>query len=184
MRPQLDPTQLQDVLRDSARDLAPAGWDRNTGFGLLSIPGALSVRARAKDPQEPNDDVDLVRPHAVTASGTRLATPALLSARLDVAEDPEDVYRVWVPARGSLRVTLRGPGAGLELWRLRTQSVFETGSAAKRDLIGFRRPGAAARTLTFRNRGRKPTLVYADVYLPQGAAAAAQYSLSVATARR
>ena len=89
-----------------------------------------------------------------------------------------------MPARGSARITLRGRGAGLELWAGRTRSVFEGGSAAKRDLLGVRRPTAAARTLAFRNRAGKAALVYADVYLPRGSQAAAQYSLKVATARR
>ena len=90
VRPQLDPTQVEDVMRHSARDVGPKGWDADTGFGILSMPAALAEKTPAKDPQEPNDDVKLVRPHAVTASGTRLPTPALLRARLDVTEDPED----------------------------------------------------------------------------------------------
>src|SRR6266576_2015995 len=66
VRPDLDPTQLEDVMRNSARDVGRKGWDADTGFGILSIPAALAAKIPAKDPQEPNDDINLVRPHAVT----------------------------------------------------------------------------------------------------------------------
>jgi subtilisin family serine protease len=188
-RPELDSSQVVEILRGSAHDVGRKGFDVDTGFGIIDIPAALALAAPPRDPGEPNDDVYLVKPNGLLAGGspplTGTARPsAAVTARVTPAEDPEDVYRVWVPAKGSARVTLRGPGTGLELWRLRTRSVFEGGSAAKRDLLGVRRPGAAARALSFRNRARRPTLVYADVYLPRGAAAAAPYSLSVATARR
>jgi hypothetical protein len=188
-RPDLDASQVVEALRRSARDVGRRGFDLDTGFGIVDIPAALSLAAPPSDPGEPNDDVYLVKPNGLSAAGSPLLTgpsrrSAAVTARVTPADDPEDVYRVWVPAGGSARVTLRGPGAGLELWRVRTQSVFERGSAAKRDLIGVRRPSAAARALTFRNRARKATLVYADVYLPSGAAAAVDYSLSAATARR
>ena len=188
-RPDLDASQVVEALRRSARDVGRRGFDLDTGFGIVDIPAALSLAAPPSDPGEPNDDVYLVKPNGLSAAGSPLLTgpsrrSAAVTARVTPADDPEDVYRVWVPAGGSARVTLRGPGAGLELWRVRTQSVFERGSAAKRDLIGVRRPGPSARTLTFRNRARKATIVYADAYLPSGAATAAEYSLSVATARR
>jgi hypothetical protein len=88
-----------------------------------------------------------------------------------------------VPALGSARLTLRGPGAGLELWGPRTSTVFERGRAAKRDLLGVRRPSSSARAISFRNRTGRATIVYADVYLPSGAAAAGAYSLSVTAPR-
>ena len=188
-RPELDSSQVVEILRRSARDVGRKGFDVDTGFGIVDIPAALALAAPARDPGEPNDDVYLVKPNGLLAGGSPLLTgpsqsSAGVTARVTPAEDPEDVYRIWVPARGSARITLRGRGAGLELWAGRTRSVFEGGSAAKRDLLGVRRPTAAARTLAFRNRAGKAALVYADVYLPRGSQAAAQYSLKVATARR
>src|SRR5207237_10467357 len=38
VRPQLDPTQLEDVMRNSARDVGRKGWDADTGVGIPSIP--------------------------------------------------------------------------------------------------------------------------------------------------
>ena len=188
-RPELDSSQVVEILRRSARDVGRKGFDVDTGFGIVDIPAALALAAPPRDPGEPNDDVYLVKPNGLLAGGSAPLTgpsqpTAAVTARVTPAEDPEDVYRVWVPARRSVRVALRGPGAGLELWASRTRSVFEGGSAAKRDLLGVRRPATATRTLTFRNRARKAALVYADVYLPRGATVAAQYALTVAIARR
>jgi subtilisin family serine protease len=184
MRPQLDPTQLQDVIRDSARDVATPGWDADTGFGILSIPGALTVAPRPKDPQEPNDDVDLVRPRALTASGTRLSIPARLLARLDSAEDPEDVYRVWVPARGRLTARTRGSAnVDLALWGPRTKSVYEQGQAARRDLVAFsQKPGTRSDAVSGRNRGRG-AYYFVDVF-PGKRVGEATYSLNVSVARQ
>jgi subtilisin family serine protease len=187
-RPELVASQVVEVLRGSARDVGRPGFDVDTGFGIVDIPAALALAAPPPDPGEPNDDVYLVKPNGLSVSGVHPLTgpaqpSAQATARITPAEDPGDVYRVWVPARGSARVTLRGAGAGLELWGPRTSTVFERGGAAKRDLLGVRRPGSA-RAISFKNRGTRPTIVYANVYLPSGAAAAAQYSLSVATARR
>src|SRR5207245_3248808 len=69
VRANLDNTQLSDVLRLSAHDIAPAGYDRATGFGMLSIPDALTVSAPAPDPDEPNDAIDQVSPHGLFAGG-------------------------------------------------------------------------------------------------------------------
>ena len=92
----LDRTQVFDLIRFSARDIGPRGFDEKTGFGLLDIPAAaLERRIPALDPLEPNDDVDQVRAGGVFAS----AAPALLGqgrrstrilARLDVDEARTD----------------------------------------------------------------------------------------------
>ena len=61
VRAQLDNTQVFDLMRYSARDVAPQGFDRDTGFGLLDIPSALGDEAPSSDHQEPNDDIRHVR---------------------------------------------------------------------------------------------------------------------------
>jgi hypothetical protein len=185
VRPQLDPTQLQDVLRDSARNVGAPGWDADTGFGILSIPGALAEKTRPKDPQEPNDDINLVRPHAVTASGTRLPTPARIQARLDVTEDPEDVYRVWVPAHGRIAAGTRSAAnVNLALWGPKTKTVYERGSALKRDLLAYRqRSGSRPELVSTRNASSRGAYYYVDAFLGKGVGEAA-YSLKVSVARR
>jgi subtilisin family serine protease len=184
-RPELDPTQLEDVIRDSARDVGPKGWDADTGFGILNTPSALSAKTPAKDPQEPNDDVNLVRPRAITASGTRLSTPARLPARLNVTEDPEDVYRVWVPAHNRISASTRSAAnVNVALWGPKTRTVFEQGKALKRDLLAFsERPGSRPDAVTRRNTGSRGAFYYVDAFLGKRVGSAS-YSLRVSVSRR
>jgi subtilisin family serine protease len=184
-RPQLDPTQLEDVMRDSARDVAPEGWDPDTGFGILSIPNALTEKTPGKDPQEPNDDVDLVKPHAITASGTRLGTPASLRARLDVAEDPEDVYRVWVPGHRRISAsTHSSENVNLALWGPKTRSVYERGSSLRRDLMAYsQRAGSRPDAVTARNAAGLGAYYYVDAFLGKRVSRAS-YLLKVSVSRR
>jgi hypothetical protein len=184
-RPQLDPTQVEDVMRDSARDVGPKGWDRDTGFGILSIPSALSEKMPEKDPQEPNDDVNLVKPHAVTASGTRLGTPASLHARLDVAEDPEDVYRVWVPAHWRIAAsTHSSTNVNLALWGAKTRSVYERGAALRRDLIAYsQRSGSRPDAVAAHNATGRGAYYFVDAFLGRRVSDAS-YLLKVSVSRR
>jgi hypothetical protein len=185
VRPQLDVTQIEDVMRDSARDVSPKGWDADTGFGILSIPAALAQKAPAKDAQEPNDDVNLVRPHAVTASGTRLSTPVRLEARLDAAEDPEDVYRVWVPAHERIAASIRSSAnVNLGLWGPKTRSVYERGNLLRRDLLAYsQRSGSRPDVVRSRNSTRGGAFYYVDAFLGKRVRAAA-YSLKVSVSQR
>ena len=184
-RPQLDPTQVEDVMRDSARDVGPRGWDPDTGFGILSIPTALTEKTPGKDPQEPNDDINLVKPHAVTASGTRLGAPAYLSARLDVAEDPEDVYRVWVPAHGRIAAsTHSSANVNLALWGPKTRSVYERGAALRRDLTAYsQRSGSRPDVVAGRNPAGQGAYYFVDAFLGRRVSDAS-YLLKVSVSRR
>src|SRR2546423_3433394 len=56
-RPEFDVTQLFDLMRWSASGIEAEGVDEDTGFGLLSVPAALSDAAPAVDPGEPNEDI-------------------------------------------------------------------------------------------------------------------------------
>ena len=62
MRPELDATQLFEVMRRSAVDIGAPGRDDAAGFGLLNVPAALAYPAPVADPFEPNDDIEFVRP--------------------------------------------------------------------------------------------------------------------------
>src|SRR5262249_50221978 len=103
-RPDLDNTQLFDLMRLSAHDIWRRGFDPETGYGILDIPGALARQTPARDLEEPNDDVRFVKPGGLFAGGTapltsRAKGKASIRATLDVTEDPVDLYRIWVPAR-------------------------------------------------------------------------------------
>lgn len=108
-RPDLSALQVADTLRLGASDIGASGWDPDTGWGLASIPGALSVPNPRVDPLEPNDDMPFVngtyfaradRP-VFTGSGIRR-----LRASVDFAEDPYDVYRIRMRRRSALTATL------------------------------------------------------------------------------
>jgi hypothetical protein len=172
-------------MRDSARDVGPTGWDADTGFGVLSVVAAQTIRPRAKDPQEPNDDINLVRPHAVTASGSKLATPATISARMDVTEDPEDVYRVWVPAHGRIAARSRSrANVDLALWGPRTRTVFERGSTLRRDLLDFsQKAGSRSDLVTGKNKTGHGAYFFVDAFLGKRVGQAS-YTLKVSVARR
>jgi hypothetical protein len=186
-RPTLTNTQLFEVMRRSARDVGKKRWDADTGYGILDLPAALSRRAPAADPQEPNEDVYLVKPNGLTKTGHAPLTGqhrlrATLAAQLERREDPEDVYRVWLPARGQLVVTVRPTAnATLEIWGRRTTTVFERGKTARRDLIGASaHAGARFERVKVRGRG-VGQYVYVDVFLPKNVVGAS-YSLSIAPA--
>jgi hypothetical protein len=189
LRPTLSNTQLFEVMRRSARDVGKAGWDADTGYGILNVPAALTRKPPAVDPQEPNEDVYLVKPNGLTRAGKTPLTAqrrprATIRAQLERREDPEDVYRFYLPAKGKVVVTVR-PNANvtLELWGRKTKTVFERGAAARRDLLGVSaHAGTRFERVTLSGRG-SGQFVYADVFLPK-TGVRASYSLSVAPAAR
>ncbi len=186
-RPELKNTQVYDLMRWSARDVGASGFDEDTGFGILDIPSALSLQAPPVDPQEPNDDIYLVKPGGLFRTGTApLTAPgrgtAKITARLDYTEDPEDVYRVWVPAHRSVSMSVRGSAnVDLEGWRATTRSVTEKGAALRRDLAGrSAKKGTAADTVVLTNTTGSGSYYYADVF-PGATVGDAAYVLSVTT---
>ncbi|HEV2712287.1 MAG TPA: S8 family serine peptidase, partial [Gaiellaceae bacterium] len=150
----LEKTQIFELMRASARDISPKGRDNRTGLGLLDIPSALARPAPAIDPLEPNDDIDHVKARGifriaarpVTAPGRRRAS---YRARLDMHEDPHDVYRVWIPGRSRVAARIR-PNANVNaaLWAPGARSVFEHRNERRRDLLAAgARPGARTETI-------------------------------------
>ncbi|HSB39605.1 MAG TPA: S8 family serine peptidase [Gaiellaceae bacterium] len=189
LRPKLTNTQLFEVVRRSARDVGKRGWDADTGYGILNVPAAVTRRPPPPDPQEPNEDVYLVKPNGLTRAGKTPLTRqgrlrASLQAELERREDPEDVYRAWLPARGKIVVTVRpNANVSLEIWGRRTRSVFEQGAAARRDLIGVSaHAGARFERVTVKGRG-VGQYVYVDVFLAKNVVQAS-YQVSVAPAAR
>jgi subtilisin family serine protease len=136
-RPELDNTQLFEVMRRSSRDIPPAGKDNVSGFGELDVGRALTWPAPIPDPREPNDDMEFVRPSGFFATGTAPLTTtsrtrSSLAARLDSVEDPRDLYRVWLPARRSVRVTVRSAvDVNLAVWKQGTFTVEQPPRGAR-----------------------------------------------------
>jgi len=108
-RPGLSNGQLADVLRQSARDVGPPGYDASTGFGLIQMRAALASATPASDVFEPNDGISFVdgsvfaKPDPYVWRGGRRRT---LRASADEVEDPIDVYRIRLRKRSRARIRL------------------------------------------------------------------------------
>jgi len=155
-RPSLDNSQLFEVMRRSATDIAQPGFDDASGYGLLNIPNALTFTAPPRDLHEPNEKPNEIEPNKLFTSGTApLTRPGrtngTITARVDRSEDPVDLYRVWVPAGMTLRARVTGT-VGL---RLLARSARATSG----------RPLAVASrgVATYRNRSRPSGYVYLEV---------------------
>jgi subtilisin family serine protease len=178
MRPTLSVSQLEDVLRHSARDIGPEGFDPASGWGILDIPAALAAPTPIPDPGEPNDDIGQVKPGRLFATGepplTTPAKPSLrLAASLDVSEDPRDLYRIWVPPHKVIRASVSAAGlAAARIWGPQTVSVTEGITARRRDLRG-----------TSIRAGSKGFTAYVEVLLT-GRSGDASYVLNVTAAKR
>jgi hypothetical protein len=183
LRPSLTNTQVFEIMRRSAHQVAGRGWNRSTGYGILDVNAALARTAPAADPEEPNEDVYLVKPNGLFKAG-HPRVHGVLAAHLEAGDDPEDVYRAYVPAHGRLIVTARPTAnVNLEVWGPKTRTVYERGAAARRDLLGIStRPGTRTERVVLQGKGAGK-YVYVDVFLGKNIRDA-DYTLSVANAPR
>jgi hypothetical protein len=177
-RPDLDVTQIFELMRASARDIGAPGFDTASGYGLLDIPAALAAPAPARDPSEPNDDVDQVAPGRLFQLGNPWLTTSnkqssRIAGRLDDNDDPRDLYRIWVPPNKVVRVSVAGSGdATARIWGPKTFSIDESLTERRRDLKGQLIRG-----------GKKGFGAYAEVLLT-GRSRTADYVLNVTAAKR
>jgi hypothetical protein len=193
-RPSLHVTQLFDLMRSTPRDIEALGFDQFSGYGRLDVARALTAAPLPRDHSEPNDDVDHIKPRRLF----RQAAPPLniprhlratLRARLDFSEDTRDVYRVWVAGRRATAITIL-PTADLDLalWGPRTESVFEGGSARRRDLKALsEKRGKRRESVRIRNTARHGAYYYVEVYTSTSTApvrrvGAVSYKLTISTA--
>ena len=93
MRPDLDNTQLFELMRRSATDIGPPGFDTATGYGLLDIPTALSFRTPARDPGEPNEKPNEIEPHGLFPAGTPPLTWPGLRSKVSIWLGPPFIHR-------------------------------------------------------------------------------------------
>jgi hypothetical protein len=180
-RPELDKTQLLEVMRRSARDIDVRGFDVRSGYGMLDIPAALSLPTPIADPLEPNDDTEEIVPGRLFKAGMPPLTTAqngsaALTARVERYEDPHDFYRVLVPAGRRVTVTTTGP-VDLRVYR-RSVRPLKTQPAAT-----SAHPGDGPERASFRNAGPRTVYVYAEVR-PGIGVREAEYTLKVTTAAR
>ncbi len=169
-RPDLDNTQLFELMRRSAKDIAAPGFDNASGYGLLNIPSALNFKTPTSDPQEPNEKPSEIEAHGLFSSATQpLTTPGhtagSITARVERSEDPLDLYRVWAPAGHTLRAQFTGSV------RVR---LLERSTQVRPLALGKR--GVA----TYRNHG-KGVYVYVEI---RPAVRLAEYRLRLTAARK
>jgi hypothetical protein len=181
VRPDLDASQLFEVMRRSAVDIGIAGRDDTGGYGMLNVPAALAFEAPIPDPREPNDDIAYVQPgglfdNALPPLTTSTRPRAAIKARVDRYEDPSDVYRVWLPRNGRFTATLTGNAKlDLTLWKQGTKSIDPR-------LLGLGRIGLSTRQgkserLTFTNK-RAGHFAYLAITFP-AVVTAATYTLKL-----
>jgi subtilisin family serine protease len=170
-RPTLDAGQLFEIMRRSATDIDTPGRDDASGYGLLDVPAALATPAPVRDPLEPNDDIDYVKPGATFDNGIPALTTSgrpstRVVGRITVYEDSRDVYRVFVPRQGRITVkTTAAASVNLGLWGPETVRVTEQAAAPGR--LARSTTKGKVETITFRNAGAAKT-VYLAVTLAKG----------------
>jgi hypothetical protein len=185
-KPHLNVFQVAQTLRGSARDLGRRGWDSATGYGLLSMVGALSRATPASDPHEPNDDMAWVDGRAlgrVDSAVWRGGRPRRLRALVDKYEDPADVYRVVFPPRARLRVTIKPSFGDADLAAF-TRSAKST--ADDEQIIGrSHHNGRRKDSLVLRNPSRRSRAAFVVVYIDRATRTLdSRYDLSVRRAKR
>jgi hypothetical protein len=183
-RPTLDPSQLFQLLVRSARRLAPA-YNSVSGYGELDLRAALMHATPPGDPFEPNDDVEMVRagglfPAATPSQTNRIRKTAFIRGSLAQNADPRDVFRVWIPSRGSLAATATPHPAAITLraWRASTRSVLEGAARQRRDLLAIAQGKGIAR-LRVSNRSRRGVYAYIEISLRS--AQNSSYALALST---
>ncbi|HEV2752595.1 MAG TPA: S8 family serine peptidase, partial [Solirubrobacteraceae bacterium] len=169
----LDAGQVADLLRETAEDIGPEGYDPFTGFGLADLPGALAATAPRADPLEVNDDIEWVDGRRfgsaddhIWRGGRRGKT---LRAQVDLTKDPVDVYRIRVPGRGRVRVAISPHGQAadpdLEVFSRSARTVY-----ARRGRVGRSvREAGRPELIRFTNRSRRARTYYLCVFVPSEA---------------
>ena len=183
-RPNLTGAQVADILRYSATDVDKAGWDSNTGYGVVNLAGALTREDPPVDTTEVNDDIEWI-------DGTRFSradTPVFKAGNsrkvyggyVDAWKDPADVYRIEVAKGRKVTVKLSTKSRSdpdLALFGAKAMTIY---SKKARLGVSFRGTGKTE-SVTVRNRGRKKMIAYIAVYAPgsQAALLDAPYGLTI-----
>jgi hypothetical protein len=168
-RPGLAGAQAADLLRRTAVDLPPQGWDTDSGYGLIDVGSALAAAEPPIDSTEVNDDIEWVDGRRFArADGFLLRARernGAVQALVDRWKDPADVYRFQIRARSRLRLTLRtqaGADPDLGVFSTRGRSVYR-----RRGLVAASGRGAGrTERAVVSNPSRRTQVGYAVVYAP------------------
>ena len=162
VRPSLDASQVAEILRRSARDVAAPGYDEGSGYGILDMTAALAAPTPLADPGEPNDTVATAR--TVT---TRTTPAGRASGRVAAFDDPRDVLRIWLPKGKRLTVTA-APASNVSF-------VLENSASS---VLAQSTRSTTKTSLTYRNVGATRA-AYVNVSLATGVRAS-DYTLTLA----
>jgi subtilisin family serine protease len=139
VRPDLDASQVAEILKESARDVGAPGFDQATGYGILDMTAALATPTPARDLVEPNDSVS-----EATIISTSRRPSATVHGRVATFEDERDVLKVWLP-KGK-RLTVQTPSTAVAV------ALYHDSLAASHRLAGATRAHGTT-SLSFSNRG-------------------------------
>jgi len=149
-RPDLDASQVAEILRESARDVGPPGYDDATGYGILDVQAALSWPTPADDTPEPNDTIG-----TATVATTRAKPAGTIAGRVETNEDPLDVLRIWLPAKRQVALKASSPdGVAVDLGGINRSGQAFTASLRNATKVGHTayvivRPGRGVRDTTY-----------------------------------
>lgn len=182
-RPDLSAPQVFALLRTSARDIGPRGFDPDAGFGVLDVTEALRAAAPPPDSPEVDDDVYWITGRYAARHPLAL-TPRRRSARLSgqvsAFNDPADVYRVKLRSRDRLTARLRAPTGtryALSVWNARTRGFDITSGRERGRLVAAsdRRGSSESLAVEVRRGG----VFYVAVEAPRPDAATGSYALTL-----
>jgi hypothetical protein len=94
--PDMKPSQIRNLIRQTAQDIGQKGWDIRTGYGLLQAARALKDKP-LDDIYEPNDRLDRA---AILPLGKK--SEAVLTSKTDT-----DWFIVDAPYNGSLQIEIQ-----------------------------------------------------------------------------
>jgi hypothetical protein len=168
-RSDLTADQVNQAVRLSAVDLGRDGWEVDTGFGLLSVDRALAIPPMPRDPAEPNDEIFWVDGRAFSSPGRLVfkgGRPVRITALLDAAEDPFDVYRIRLRPHSRKRISANPAGSDdISL------AVYRRSATGLRDkpLKTSARRGRRTEAIALRNRSGRARVFYVAVRVRRGA---------------
>jgi hypothetical protein len=149
-RPDLDASQVAEILRESARDVGTPGYDNATGYGILDVQAALNWPTPLDDTAEPNETIG-----TATAATTRAKPAGRIVGRVETHEDPLDVLRIWLPAKRQVRLKAASPdGVAVDLGGLNRSGKAFTAALRNTTKTGrtayvIVRPGKSVRDTTY-----------------------------------
>lgn len=131
-----------------------------------------------------------MRPGGLSVGGSRPVTSSRLlrtslTARIETIKDPHDLYRIWLPARGRLTISVNATAPiTLALWGPKTSSLSERGLSRRRDLLA-KSQHAASKTQTLSLSTQRARAAYGYLELALGPRTrAASYTLKISSSVR